>query len=192
MATYVAFLRAINLGARNKFPMPELRALLEADGFADVRTHINTGNVHLVSRMRSTVRVAARLEELFAADRGFAVPTVVMTPAEVAAIAARTETWGAELAAEQAADPAVPAVAGQYVSLLRDLPPPDGVAALEAYVDGLAGAARVHVDGRAVHLALTEGYQSARVDHNRIERLLGTTGTNRNVTVVRRVARDWC
>jgi uncharacterized protein (DUF1697 family) len=35
---WVAFLRAVNLGAQNKVPMAELRAQLEAAGYEDVQT----------------------------------------------------------------------------------------------------------------------------------------------------------
>ena len=83
MADYVAFLRAINLGKNRKFPMAELRTCLEAAGFDEVETYIQTGNVRLRSSLRSPVRLAERLEEIFEADRGFAVPTVVMTANEL-------------------------------------------------------------------------------------------------------------
>jgi uncharacterized protein (DUF1697 family) len=44
---WVALLRAVNLGARNKVPMAELRKRLEAAGYEDVRTYIASGNVIL-------------------------------------------------------------------------------------------------------------------------------------------------
>ena len=44
---WVALLRAVNLGARNKVPMARLRALLEAAGYEDVRTYIASGNLIL-------------------------------------------------------------------------------------------------------------------------------------------------
>ena len=37
---WVALLRAVNLGARNKVPMAELRTLLEAAGYESVRTYV--------------------------------------------------------------------------------------------------------------------------------------------------------
>ena len=47
MARYVALLRAINLGATRTVPMARLRELLEADGFDDVATYVQSGNVVL-------------------------------------------------------------------------------------------------------------------------------------------------
>lgn len=181
MAVYVAFLRAINLGARRKFPMPDLRAALVADGFADPLTHINTGNVRIETPMRSVARVTERLEKVFAADRGFEVPTAVLTPAELVEAAADGEAF---LAQETAAGE----VHGQYVTFLRDLPDPAAVTALEALS---ADDGRIRVRGRAVHLTLAAGYQSTRLDNNRVEKVLGVAGTNRNLNVVRRLAADW-
>jgi uncharacterized protein (DUF1697 family) len=47
--TYVAFLRAINLGAKGKFPKAAIIRAVEAAGFTDVETYINTGNVRFDS-----------------------------------------------------------------------------------------------------------------------------------------------
>ena len=87
MATYIAFLRAINLGAKRKFPKDAIRAAVEAAGGARVETYINTGNVRLDSSLRSRTRLEAVLEEAFLADRGFEVPTIVFTPVGRAEIA---------------------------------------------------------------------------------------------------------
>src|SRR3546814_10908006 len=45
MHRYVALLRGINVGGRNKVPMADLRAALEDDGLKSVRTYIQSGNV---------------------------------------------------------------------------------------------------------------------------------------------------
>jgi len=88
VATYIAFLRAINLGAKRKFPKDAIRAAVEAAGGQGVETYINTGNVRLDTRLRSRERVEQVLEEAFLADRGFEVPTMAFTPEELSLIAA--------------------------------------------------------------------------------------------------------
>jgi len=45
MARYVALLRGINVGGKNLIKMPALKAAFETDGFRDVRTYIQSGNV---------------------------------------------------------------------------------------------------------------------------------------------------
>ncbi|WP_175631888.1 DUF1697 domain-containing protein [Virgibacillus siamensis] len=51
MTTYVALLRAINLGKKNKVKMAELRSLLESLGLHHVQTYIQSGNIILDSDM---------------------------------------------------------------------------------------------------------------------------------------------
>ena len=45
MASYVALLRAVNVGGTGKLPMKELKAMCEETGFESVETYIASGNV---------------------------------------------------------------------------------------------------------------------------------------------------
>jgi uncharacterized protein (DUF1697 family) len=45
MTRYVALLRGINVGGKNLISMPALKAAFESQGFADVATYIQSGNV---------------------------------------------------------------------------------------------------------------------------------------------------
>jgi uncharacterized protein (DUF1697 family) len=45
LKSFVALLRAVNVGGTGKLPMSELKAMCEAAGFAEVRTFIASGNV---------------------------------------------------------------------------------------------------------------------------------------------------
>lgn len=47
MQTYVAFLRAINLGAHRKFPKDAIIAATQVAGGTEVATHATSGNVRL-------------------------------------------------------------------------------------------------------------------------------------------------
>jgi len=49
MELHIVLLRGINLARRNRIAMPELRAALEADGFRDVKTYVQSGNIVLAS-----------------------------------------------------------------------------------------------------------------------------------------------
>lgn len=42
---YIALLRGINVGGKNKIDMTELRLLFESIGFIKVVTYINSGNI---------------------------------------------------------------------------------------------------------------------------------------------------
>src|SRR5438093_552712 len=45
----IVLLRGVNIGARNRIAMPKLRETLQAAGFADVATYLQSGNVVLTS-----------------------------------------------------------------------------------------------------------------------------------------------
>ncbi len=179
MATTLAFLRAINLGATRKFPKAEIVAATEAAGCTGVETHINTGNVRLETRMRSRERIEAALEAAYLERTGFAVPTIVLSPAELRQVVADAE----ELAAR-----APDAGGTHYVSLLKEEPDAAVARDFEAVGDDRTA---VLVRGRAVHLLLREAYHSAPLTNAHVEKRLGTA-TNRNLKVLRAIAEKWC
>ncbi|WP_312045863.1 DUF1697 domain-containing protein [Anaerotignum sp.] len=45
MQKYIALLRGINVGGKNKISMPELKKTFENIGYQDVKTYINSGNI---------------------------------------------------------------------------------------------------------------------------------------------------
>ena len=86
MTTYVALLRGINLGARNKIAMAELRELLGSLGHEDVRTHILSGNAIFRSRRRSASRLESELEAAIRKRFGLDIRVLIRTADELGAI----------------------------------------------------------------------------------------------------------
>lgn len=178
MTVRLAFLRAINLGAKRVFPKTDIQRVVAALGFEDVATHINTGNVRFETRMRSRARIETLLEQAFLADRGFDVPAITFTAAEFADLAAEAAQIGAEN----------PGLARHYVYLLKE---PLGAEQRSAVEATRSEHGQMLVRDRAAHALLTPGYQNGRVDPLSAARLLGTA-TNRNVNVIQTVAAKWC
>jgi len=52
---YIALLRGINVGGKNKVPMVELKRHLDKAGYQNVRTYINSGNVLFESDLSAKV-----------------------------------------------------------------------------------------------------------------------------------------
>jgi uncharacterized protein (DUF1697 family) len=177
--TYIAFLRAINLGAKRKFAKADIIKAVESIGATDVETHINTGNVRFDLPERSRAKVEAALEKAFEADRGFEVPTIVFTPQEMCAIVEDADRLTRDH--EQSGG-------RHYVSLLKQKPT---AAAMEKLNEYAAEGERAESGGRAVHLLLGPDYHTAKLTNAPVEKHLGVA-TNRNVTVIRKVAEKWC
>jgi uncharacterized protein (DUF1697 family) len=86
MTTYIALLRGINLGPRNKIAMADLRELLEGLGLQDVRTHILSGNAIFSSSRRSPARLAADIELAIERSFGFDIAVLIRTREELAQV----------------------------------------------------------------------------------------------------------
>jgi uncharacterized protein (DUF1697 family) len=84
--TWVALLRAVNLGARNKVSMPTLREVLTGAGFTDVQTYVNSGNVVLGSTLRSPAKVGQAVHDLIAEHFGVDTPVMMRTGPQLAAV----------------------------------------------------------------------------------------------------------
>jgi len=87
MASFVALLRAVNVGGTGKLPMSELKLICEQLGFASVRTYIASGNVVFESR-KSEAAIKAALEKRLASRVGKPVGVLVRTAAEMAQVLA--------------------------------------------------------------------------------------------------------
>ena len=175
MPTHLAFLRAINLGARRKFSKDAIRAACESAGFTEVETYINTGNVRVTSALRSRAKVESALEKAFLEAAGFEVPTIVFPQAEFAQIGADAEELNGERELSR-----------HYISLLKE--PLTDAAAVEALS---TDEHRAVVRGRACHLLLGVGYEPGGVDPLRADKMLGIS-TSRNFNVVTTLAKKWC
>ncbi|GAA4606582.1 DUF1697 domain-containing protein [Actinoallomurus liliacearum] len=86
MARYAALLRGVNVTGNSRLAMADLRAWLAELGYTDVRTHLNSGNAVFTAPEEPTERIAAAIEDRLTARLGRAVPVVVRTAAELAAV----------------------------------------------------------------------------------------------------------
>lgn len=84
---YVALLRGINVGTAKRVAMPALRAMATDLGYAEVASHINSGNL-LLSSDEDADTVRGRLEDGIEATFGLHADVVVRTAAQLAEIVA--------------------------------------------------------------------------------------------------------
>ncbi len=77
MTTFVALLRGINLGSRNRLPMADLRGLVAGLGGTGVRTLLQSGNAVFEHADAGADELAGSLERAIARDHGLKVPCLV-------------------------------------------------------------------------------------------------------------------
>jgi uncharacterized protein (DUF1697 family) len=155
---WVALLRAVNLGARNKVPMAELRARLEDAGHENVRTFIASGNV-LLDTPLGAAKLAPALERLVADSFGVTTTVILRKPRELVATVA-AHPFGAD-------------TSQTHVAFLASRPAKAAASRLDAE--------RAVLSGAEVYLRVAEG---SRLSIARLESLLGVPATVRNFRTV--------
>ncbi|TWT76864.1 hypothetical protein Pla123a_22880 [Posidoniimonas polymericola] len=88
MATWIALLRGVNVGGKNKLPMTEWAAGLESLGCKNARTYIQSGNAVFESTRKDAGRLAKDIADQVDASHGFRPATLVLSAARLAALIA--------------------------------------------------------------------------------------------------------
>ena len=172
MKTWIALLRGVNVGGKNKLPMKALAAELATLGLSDIRTYIQSGNV--IFRSPDT-RVAA----ILAAEISAAIKTKFGFEPHVIVISAK------ELADSVTANPfpeLSPNADGKALHFFFLLEAPrnfdqDRLAAVRRQSE------RWQIEGRVLYLHTPEGFGNSKLAAQ-IERILGVTSTARNWSTV--------
>ena len=168
MARLIVLLRGINLGARNRISMPELREALEEAGYDDVRTYLQSGNVVLTST--ASARVARDCERLMADRFGLEIDVVVRTRNELANVVKRNPLG------RVVKDPK-----RYQVSFLAAKPTAKTVRELE---DVATAGERLVSHGRELYAWHPNGVARSKLWARLAGKNLGTTATARNWTTV--------
>jgi uncharacterized protein (DUF1697 family) len=85
---YVALLRGINVGGKNKVPMSDLRQIAEALGHSEIATYIQSGNLVFTSGDEDPIALADALEAEIARSLGVRPAVVVLSRADLARVIA--------------------------------------------------------------------------------------------------------
>jgi uncharacterized protein (DUF1697 family) len=165
-ASYVALLRGVNVGGKNKLPMKELAEMFVAAGCRDVRTYIQSGNVVF----RAGTGVVTKISRVIASgisDRfGFKSPVVLRSAEEIQTVVA-----GNPFLAKSTNDD------GLHVMFLADHPAADAVAALDP---SRSPGDSFIVRGRDIYLHLPNGAGVSKLTNAYFDSKLSTVSTGRN------------
>lgn len=173
MARYVALLRGINLGPRNRIAMPALREALAEAGFEDVQTYLQSGNVVLASRGKPEA-LRRNVENVLSDEFGLEIAVVVRSGAELAAVVRRNPL------AKVATEPK-----RYQVTFLDRRLPAQALRELEAVA---APSERVVASGREVYAWHPAGVARSKLWAKLAGKGLGVTATSRNWATVEALA----
>jgi uncharacterized protein (DUF1697 family) len=163
---HAALLRGINLGARNRISMPELREHLTDEGYGDVRTIVASGNVVLESP-KKPAQLERDLRATIAKRFDVDTPVIVRTAKQIAAVVEGNpwpDAGGKEL----------------HVLFLSERCPAPAKRALEALE---LEPERLAVSGREIYAWYVRGMQKSALG-KALEKHLPRAGTDRNWNTV--------
>jgi len=173
--TFVALLRGINVGGKNKLPMKDLVLMFERAGCASTRHYIQSGNVVFEAPRALAARIPAVVQAAIEKELGLRVPVLVRAAKELHAVAAGNPFLAA------GADPDA-----LHVMFLADAPSKAAIAALDpdrSPPDAFA------VEGREIYLSCPKGVGNTKLTNAWFDAKLTTTSTGRNWrTVVKLVS----
>ena len=172
--TWIALLRGVNVGGKNKLPMKELASEFEALGFVDVQTYIQSGNVVFRSRTAGdgpasiAVSIATSIKNKF----GFQPGVIVLSKEELASAAASNPFPDADKELDGKALHLF--FLGELLS--NKIPPKIDARSLDAV---RRPTERWQVIGSVFYLHAPEGFGNSKLAA-RAERCLGVPATARN------------
>jgi uncharacterized protein (DUF1697 family) len=171
MATYVALMRAVNVGGRNVIGMSDLRELAAQLRLDAPRTLLQSRNLVFRTAARSTADLERLLESEAAARLGLETDVMVRRAADWQAI-----IEGNPFLRQAPDDPG-----HLLVMIFKKAPKAADVTALRA---SISGREVVEAVGAHAYLVYPDGIGRSRLTTALIERTLGTRGTGRNWNTV--------
>jgi uncharacterized protein (DUF1697 family) len=172
--TYVALLRGVNLGPRNKVSMADLRALFGTLGCEDVTTYVQSGNVVFKNCVAGPDELAAEIEGRIARELGLGIRVLLRTDEQLAKVAADNPFAAKESDALKL-----------HVTFLAEAPEGTRIDALQAKQ---FAPDEFRVVGGEVYLHCPNGYGRTKLGNTYFEKELGVTATTRNWRTVTKLA----
>jgi uncharacterized protein (DUF1697 family) len=165
-ATYLALLRAINVGGKNKLPMKDLADMFVSAGCADVRTFIQSGNVLFNAEAGVAEQVPGLVATHIATTFGYRTPVVLRTAGQLREVVA-SNPYLAQGALEDSL----------HVMFLADRPSQPRIDALDPK---RSPTATYVVLGREIYLHLPRGVAEVKLTNAYFDSRLATVSTMRN------------
>lgn len=166
MNNYIALLRGINVSGQKKIIMADLRESLARLNYTNIQTYIQSGNIVFKSKESSLSKLESEIKQNIFERFGFDVPTLVRTPADLAAALTKNPFNNANIDLNRC-----------YITFLAAAPSAERVAALLA-LDYSPEVIRI-VD-QVAYLYSPEGFAKAKISNNLVENKLKVSATSRN------------
>lgn len=169
MPVYLALLRAVNVSGHNVIKMEHLRQLMTANGFANVNTYIQSGNVVFETPETDKGRIARSIEVLLYKEYGHDVGMFILDKAELETVINNNPYTGRE--------PEPSGVKKYFVAFLDKEASREGLDKMNKFN---RGDDVFKAKGRAMYLKLAQSAADSKLSNAFIEAKLAAKATTRN------------
>ena len=172
--THIALLRGINVGGKNKLPMPKLIKLFEDAGCDDVRHYIQSGNIIFTAPPQEADQLPVELEKQINTKFKLNVPVIIRS--------------AKELRSAIACNPFIKRGVDEselHLVFLADMPAKQQTAALDS---GRSPGDSFIVKGAEIYLHLPSGVARSKLTNVWFDSKLNTISTVRNWRTVLKLA----
>ncbi len=170
---YLVMPRGINVGTRNRVPMAELRSKLADEGYSDVATVLQSGNVILSTGSDRPDEVAGAMRRLLREWFDVNVPCVVRTANQIRGALERNPLQAV------VSDPS-----RYLVSFLSEEPDPKVAGAL---LEEDHSPEAIAIEGTEVYIWTPEGVRAMKLSNACLERRFGVVATARNWNTLEKI-----
>ncbi|MEP6661510.1 MAG: DUF1697 domain-containing protein [Acidimicrobiales bacterium] len=174
MNTYVALLRGINVGGKNKIAMKSLQSSFVALGHGEVTTYIQSGNVVFRSASKKASKLGAAIEDEISKTFGLKIETLVRTPSDFNDLIKGNPFLEPERDTSKL-----------LVIFLDEAPSADAIASLDPR---RSPPDEFLIRGREIYAYCPNGFGRSRLSIDYFERRLRTRATARNWNTVVKLA----
>jgi uncharacterized protein (DUF1697 family) len=159
MIIYLALLRGINVGGKNKIKMADLKQMFEALGLNKVETYIQSGNI-IFESSGTADKLRTVIENEILKTFGFSVIVIIRTATELEQIIRQCPFSQEDIAAAEAANTEGESL---YVSLLTEPPRAEKKECLNSYQ---SAEDEFQIKDRDVYLLLRHSIRNSKLANN--------------------------
>jgi uncharacterized protein (DUF1697 family) len=167
MTTYISILRGINLGGHNTIKMDDLKKMFAEQGFSNVQTYIQSGNIVYQCKKTDTKELETVIKNKIEVHFGFDVPVITLTFDDLKKVASSNPFLNDE----------TKDISYFHITFLADKPQIENFTKIK---NGNYQPDQFQLIEKAVYLYCPNGYGKTKLSNKFLENKLKVVATTRN------------
>ena len=171
---FIAFIRGINVGRKNRIKMADLVKTLSLLGLKNIKTYLQSGNILFEHDSFDDINISDEIERKISQEFGISVNVIIRSVDELESII-KFNPFIKDLDIEPSK---------MHVTYLREIPDKDIIFILEQFKGENEN---LKFNGKEIYLYLPNGYAKTKLTNEFFEKKLKTVATTRNWKTTTRI-----